>query len=101
MTINEFIKVEAQQSIDGKAFDNKTSQSRPWASVSDFLDETPDAIRHVGMPVWIGVDMYHFVDDIANTSFVKYSSGGSSSDIDGGFPSETYLVIQKIEGGTP
>lgn len=76
MTINDFLRVNGQLSVDGKAYKYDGTFHVPWPTAAEFLSSTPAQLRHIGQIAFIlnsGVqEIWYFDNGIADSDFKKF-----------------------------
>lgn len=76
MTINDFLRVNGQLSVDGKAYKYDGTFHVPWPTASEFLSSTPAQLRHIGQIAFIlnsGVqEIWYFDNGITDSDFKKF-----------------------------
>lgn len=76
MTINDFLRVNAQMSVDGKAYKYDGTFHVPWPTAAEFLSSTPAQLRHIGQIAFVlnaGIqEIWYFDSGIADSDFKKF-----------------------------
>lgn len=97
ITLNSDIVTASQRSVDGKQYKLVAGKHVPYSSASEVLSIIPLTRRHVGQIFYVGNDVYHFVNNIADSSLKiredTISLGGTLEYVNG-------VLQAKIQTGT-
>ena len=76
MTINDFLRVNGQLSVDGKAYKYDGTFHVPWPTAAEFLSSIPAQLRHIGQIAFVlnaGIqEIWYFDNGIADSDFKKF-----------------------------